>query len=259
MKNWLCVLSALLPVAALANVPYEYKQSENSPNYLLRLPAGYATSTERYPLLMFLHGVGEKGNGSEKAIEKVAVHGPFRSMLEGTWDASLPLIVAGPQFGGLRPWWPRDKVIAVMDHLVSSYRVDPDRVYLTGLSIGGAAAWSIAETVPRRVAAIVPAGAWSGDLRQECGELDHLGVWAFHGERDRLIWLRRGRKPVDMINGCELPPRAPAHLTVLADTSHGHWEVVYDNRHGDRNIGGDGREYTDIYRWLLTFSLEHAP
>lgn len=258
MRKWACIL-ALLPAAVLADEPYEYKQSRESLNYLLRLPAGYANSTERYPLLIFLHGIGENGNGSAKAIQKVAVHGPFRSMREGTWDASLPLMVAGPQLGRLQLWWPRKKVLAVLDHFIASYRVDPKRVYLTGLSIGGRAAWAIAETAPERVAAIIPAGAWSGDLRQECAELGHLGVWAFHGERDRLIWLRRGRKPVDTINGCDDPPRTPAHLTVLADTSHGHWDLVYDNRHGDRNIGGDGPEYTDIYRWLLSFSVDPAP
>jgi len=258
MRNWLLVL-ALLPVAALGDEPYEYKQSNDSLNYLLHLPAGYADTTERYPLLIFLHGIGENGNGSEKAIQRVAVHGPFRSMREGAWDASLPLIVAGPQLGRLRLWWPRKKVVAVMDDLLASYRVDPRRVYLSGLSIGGRAAWEIAETAPERIAAIIPAGSWADDLRRECAELDHLGVWAFHGERDRWIWLRRGRKPVDAMNGCEQPPHAPAHLTVLADTSHGHWDLVYENRHGDHNAGADGREYTDIYRWLLSFSLDRVP
>lgn len=254
MKIWTLALT-LMACAAMADEPYIYVESESSLNYLLRLPAGYEDDNRRYPLMVFLHGLGEMGNGSASAIQKVAVHGPFRSMREGNWEADLPLIVAGPQVGGVQPWWPHRDVLKTIDALQAHYRIDPRRIYLTGLSMGGRAVWEIAAKVPGRAAAIIPAAGWAGDLTADCGRLQNLGVWAFHGSEDGTVQFDDGQKPIDTMNACNPPPRVPAHMTRLEGVAHNNWDLIYENRHGDRHTGANGEEYDNIYKWLLTFRV----
>jgi len=253
------LLLALPWAAAPAAVPYDFVQTKNTFNYLLWLPANYDESERKYPLLVFLHGIGEMGSGSKKSIEKVARHGPFRSMREGNWDTSLPMIVAGPQVGGLRWSWPTKKTAEFGQYLVSNYRVDRNRIYVTGVSMGGRAVWELAEEYPQRAAAIVPAGGWAGDLRKDCASMRDIAVWAFHGTKDGVIKFRDGRKPVQTMRDCDVAPRYEPVLTPLNGAEHGNWELVYDNRHGGTHAGADGKEYDNIYRWLLTFSRDIDP
>ena len=254
MKTLILVLG-LLPAVTATAAAWQRIETDHTLNYLLHLPADYDTSQQAWPVLIFLHGIGEKGSGSAKAIEKVARHGPFRSLREGHWDESLPLIVVGPQFGGLRLHWPVDKVIEVLGHVEANYRIDPTRVYLTGVSVGGRGVWDVAGKYPRRFAAIVPAGAWAKGLDKTCARLHHLGVWAFHGKKDGLINPKSGQRPVDLLNTCDPRPRVAAHLTMLEGISHGNWEIVYDNHHGDQHTGGNGQDYDNIYRWMLSYQL----
>jgi poly(3-hydroxybutyrate) depolymerase len=226
----------------------------DTPGYLVHLPAGYAASEETFPLLLFLHGIAQKGDGGLEALDRVAEDGPFRTMRDGFWDESLPLVVVGPQSGGLQPWWRGEEVRKVLAHIRSTYRVDPRRNYLAGISMGGRSVWWLAANFPGEFAAMVPASAWAGEIGNRCTNLAHLAVWAFHGERDTLIGLSAGQRPVDALNTCEVTPALPARLTVL-DAGHGQWDRVFANGHRDANTGGDGRTHTDIYRWLLSFSL----
>jgi len=250
------LLLALPWAATPAAEPYDYVQAKDTFNYLIWLPESYEDSDLRYPLLIFLHGIGEMGSGSEKSISKVARHGPFRSMREGNWDTSLPMIVAAPQVGGLRWSWPKKKLADFNVYLVDNYRIDRNRIYFTGVSMGGRAVWELAEEYPQRAAAIIPAGGWAGDLRKDCASMREIGVWAFHGTDDGIIKFRDGRKPVQTMRDCDVPPRYNPGLTPLDGADHGNWELVYDNRHGGTQLGADGNEYNNIYRWLLTFSRD---
>jgi pimeloyl-ACP methyl ester carboxylesterase len=178
-------------------------------------------------------------------------------MRDGLWDESLPLIVIGPQSGGLQPWWRGEEVRKVLAHARTTYRIDPERNYLAGISMGGRSVWWLAANFPGEFAAMIPVSAWAGELSNKCAALSRLAVWAFHGERDTLIGLSAGERPVNALNACNPPPVLPAHLTVI-DAGHGQWDRIFTNRHGDANTGGDGREYVDVYRWLLSFSREPA-
>jgi predicted peptidase len=263
MRSFL-LCPALMLLAACASPPeispaYQYIQADDAPNYLLRLPEDYEGSNRRYPLLIFLHGIGEKGSGSEKAIQRVSLNGPFRSMRDGNWDTSLPLIVAGPQIGGMKWWWPTDQVAEYVQYLVNNYRVDRNRIYVTGVSMGGRAAWDLAEQYPQRAAAIIPAGAWAEDLSNDCASMRDIAVWAFHGTEDGLIKFRDGLKPVETLRDCDPSPRYAPSLTPLQGADHGNWQLVYDNQHGGSQVGADGETYEDIYRWLLTFSRDIDP
>src|SRR5216683_4911384 len=103
-------------------------------NYLLFLPKGYeAKSEKRWPLILFLHGAGERGTD----VWKVATHGPPKDVTE---NPDFPFIVLSP----LCPegqGWSNDVLLALLADITSNYAVDTDRIYLTGLSMGGYGAW----------------------------------------------------------------------------------------------------------------------
>ena len=150
--------------------------------YLLALPTGYdAESTKQWPVIVFLHGIGERGDDPRR----VANWGPPRLIKWGMRE--FPAIVISPQCpaGG---WWPH-KVIALsrlLDHVEARHRVDLSRVYLTGLSMGGfgAVAWAAAE--PQRFAALV-AVCGGGHDRFTAVPLNSLPSWFFHGEMDTVV------------------------------------------------------------------------
>jgi len=233
-----------------------FRQVENagSLNYLLHLPLGYEQSDQAYPLLLFLHGIAQKGDGSPESLQKVSTDGPFRTMREGLWDQRLPLIVIGPQSGGIQPWWRGEEVREVLTHVMDTYRVDPSRRYLSGISMGGRSAWWLAKNFASEFAALVPASSWAGDVSHSCNGLNHMGIWAFHGRRDPLIGLSAGRKPIDALTRCTPPLQLPPRLTVLEDAGHGQWHRIYGGQFDDSNTGGDGALYSDIYRWMMSFN-----
>ena len=173
-------------------------------------------------------------------------------MREGDWDETLPLIVVGPQSGGLQPWWRGEEVRKVLEHARQTYRIDARRTYLTGISMGGRSVWWLAKNFSSEFAAMVPASGWAGDVRESCEGFRHLPVWAFHGANDPLIGLSAGRKPVEALDEC-VPASSPRPRITVLDAGHGRWDLVYANRHADRNRGGDRVDHSDIYRWMLSF------
>ncbi len=133
---------------------------KNDLKYLLYTPDGYDTSTESYPLVVWLHG-GDQG-GSD--IEKVKSSGIPKLIEEGK---QYPFLVFSPQNPSEELLYPIEKVDAALEEVVSKYRVDRLRIYVVGFSRGGFGAWALAEQFPDKFAAIVPiAGGWQSALPQ---------------------------------------------------------------------------------------------
>ncbi|MGE3818765.1 MAG: prolyl oligopeptidase family serine peptidase [Isosphaeraceae bacterium] len=194
-------------------------------NYLLFLPEGYEADKEkRWPLMLFLHGAGESGD----ALEKVKAHGPPK-LLEKKTD--FPFIVVSPQSPG-RGWNP-DTLNALLDDLSARYRVDPDRVYLTGLSMGGFGTWALAASRPDRFAAIAP--ICGGGNPRDAEKLKGLPIWVFHGAKDPVVPLGASES---MVNALKAAGAAEVKFTVYPDASHDSWTETYDN--------------PAFYEWLLS-------
>src|ERR1051326_9495541 len=116
-------------------------------NYLLFLPKDYdANSQKRWPLILFLHGAGERGTD----IWKVATHGPPKQVKD---HPEFPFIVVSPQCRDGQVW-SNDTLLALLDGILRDYAVDPARVYLTGLSMGGYVTWRLGLTHPDKFGAI---------------------------------------------------------------------------------------------------------
>src|SRR5882757_1945033 len=125
------------------------KQERIEINYLLFLPKGYeASAQKRRPLILFLHGAGERGTN----VWKVATHGPPKNV---TANPDFPFIVVSPQCpeGEI---WSNDSLLALLDEITMKHSVDTNRIYLTGLSMGGYGTWRLGLTHPEKFAAIVP-------------------------------------------------------------------------------------------------------
>ncbi|MES2693018.1 MAG: PHB depolymerase family esterase, partial [Verrucomicrobiota bacterium] len=125
--------------------------------YLVALPTGYASdTTKRWPVLLFLHGSGERGS----EVWAVTKHGPAKLVHEPAESPAAKLltenfIVVSPQCPS-GTWWDTDGLLGLLDEVIAAQRVDTTRVYLTGLSMGGYGAWDLGLAYPERFAALVP-------------------------------------------------------------------------------------------------------
>ena len=192
---------------------------------LLYLPAGFDRSgATRYPLLIFLHGSGESGED----LEKLKVYGPPRIVAA---REDFPFIVASPQARNSIERFDPVVLDAMLDELLEQLPIDTDRVYLTGLSMGGMWTYGWASLRPDRFAAIAPVcGDW--DAADAC-RLKHIPVWAFHGAKDNVVPIDGDRAMVEAIKACG----GDARLTVYPDTGHDSWTAAYAD--------------PELFTWLL--------
>jgi predicted peptidase len=201
-------------------------------NYLLFLPKDYkAKSTNRWPLIIFLHGAGERGTNASK----VAVHGPPKIVKE---MADFPFIVISPQCPSGQTW-SNDVLLALLDEVTKKLAVDKSRIYLTGLSMGGFGTWSLGLTHPDRFAAIAPicGGGNSIDILlpdpKMTKALKSLPVWAFHGAKDDTVKSSESERMVEALKKIG----NDAKLTVYPEAGHDSWTQTYNN--------------AELYDWFL--------
>ena len=191
-------------------------------DYQFYLPQGYKGNGPRWPLLLFLHGAGERGTN----VDKVTVHGPPKLLKAGT---NLPFIVVSPQCPTDETWRDED-LLALLDTAIAKYNVDTNRIYLTGLSMGGYGTWSLGTKFPERFAAIAPICGGGDQIRvllaskEKKAALKTLGVWAFHGAKDTTVPLEESQRMTNAVlrAGC-----AEVKLTVYPNAGHDSWTQAY--------------------------------
>ena len=167
-------------------------------SYLLHLPAGYATATQRPPVLVFLHGIGECGTD----LAGVYALGPMTVFKDADsrnamMAASSPFVVLCPQCPPRGEKWSDEPIYRAVDELVDAVvhagRVDADRVYVTGLSMGGLGTWCVAEAAPELFAAVVPMSAMEWQPERAAARLRFVAAWALTGERDESRFVDGNR------------------------------------------------------------------
>ncbi len=215
----LLALLLLVPSIAAA-APAESEESlewrkDRTISYLQYLPEGYGEAeTSRFPLVIFLHGAGERGAD----LEKVKKHGPPKLAMK---DHGFPFILAAPQCPEGR-WWEPEEVIALTRHLLKTLRTDPRRVHLTGLSMGGFGTWAVLAREPRLYASGVPI-CGGGDPAQ-ARILKDIPIWAFHGEKDEAVPLAKTKEMEEAIlkaGGTKF------RATYYPDEAHESWVPAY--------------------------------
>jgi predicted peptidase len=216
------------------------KTSPEGYDFLLHIPRGFNDFSGPQPLVVFLHGAGETGTDPNTLREKdpaFFARDKFgvRDKFKHYETAYFPFIIVTPICPENR-WEPR-RVIALLDQVLSQnqfrFRIDHDRVYLTGYSMGGFGTFETAMEYPERFAAIVPVAG--GGEPSKADKLQTVSTWVFHGENDVSVPVPSSALVVERM-------RALGHkdvkMTTFLNTGHGIVKDVYSD--------------TDLYEWLLS-------
>ncbi len=210
--------------------------------FLLMRPEGFAkSSTQKFPLLLFLHGAGERGTDNVAQLK----HFPEK-MAQPQWRAKYPCFLIAPQCEPNKQWvdapWgdkqpkpmastPSEMMNVALAALEKvrqdeSSHIDATRIYLTGLSMGGYGSWELAMRHPEWFAAVAPICGGGGESKAPL--LKSLPVWAFHGDKDTVVWPERSQRMVDAINRAG----GAAKMTLLLGVGHDSWSGAYDPKSG---------------------------
>jgi len=273
MQSYLVIIGILSSTLVLTAVePYTARpigSTKAAYGYLEHLPADIAASPKRKrPLVIFLHGLGELGD-SHKDLPRVAGAGPLKLIARNDPLAKIftaqSAIILAPQGLKADGWWKTEKLTAFLEYALSTYPIDPDRVYVTGLSMGGGGTWALATAAADKISAIVPICAAAGP--GNAALLHTMPIWAFHAFGDKTVkfadntqgWFDalltdRGAKPAGgvmqgyihndkpstatldktwMWQASDTPPQPVAKrlltVTVFPDGSHDSWSRAYAN------------------------------
>ncbi len=238
MKALLRTLMAFLCCTAMAEAQTQTKGSFSTQltynknyGYILQSPNDKKT---RKPLIVFLHGSGEKGTN----LEKVKAHGPLK------YAASHPLdaYVLAPQCPD-DDYWDPDALYQLIQKIQNENAVDAQRIYLTGLSMGAWGAWNLAIAHPETFAAIVPICGFVDrvPMIENC-KLAHIPIRVFHGLLDDVVDVSYSTSIYKKIKSC---PDSQITLTIFDDANHDAWTRVYDNE--------------EIYRWMFQQTQKAYP
>lgn len=195
--------------------------------YLTYLPDDYEKNNNQYSLIIYLHGSSQRGND----LMRLKSYGMPRYLENG---GKVNSIVIAPQCPPGRLWDSEEWFMDTFNQLKKKYRIDPDRVYLTGVSMGGGGTFEIAKKHPDTFAALVPLCAWQSTTTNLC-KLSKIPIWTLHGENDTTVPISETEAKATVLKKCN----ANIRYDRLADEGHSiHW--IYENP-----------ERYDIYNWML--------
>ncbi len=227
MKHKLAVVALLFSFISFAQTTVNGKIKteiiqKHELGYALHIPAEIK---EKKPLLIFLHGSGEKGTD----IEKVKIHGPFKYLKDHKLDAYVlaPQCPEGEE-------WDTEVLYRLIVKIEKENNIDSDRIYVTGLSLGGWGTWNLAFAHPDKFAAIVPISGFVDliQLEQTC-KIAKIPTRIFHGLMDDVVSIDYAITIYKELKKCN----SNVELTIFDDAGHDSWSRVYDNQ--------------EIYDWMF--------
>lgn len=214
-----------------------YPKSKDQLPYLLYLPKGYRSS-KTYPVLLFLHGIGERGHD----LNKLYKTGLPKNIKSGK---HYPFIIIMPQCpndghyskkGTKQFWWNKDPIVKVkniIDEEVKNLSIDSSRIYVTGLSMGGFGTYKIINEYPDFFAAAAPiCGHDFGKIN--ASKLKHMPIWAFHGDKDKVVPLKLQQNTVNRLKKADVDVK----FTIYSGVAHDSWTQTYAN--------------PELFKWLLS-------
>ncbi len=195
--------------------------------YLITLPSEYdENSKELWPMLVFLHGSGERGDH----LEMLKVHGPLKHVENGE---NYNFIILAPQCP-VNEDFDSETVFSLIQEIAETYKVDKDRIYVTGLSMGGAATWDLAMLHPDYFAAIAPVcGYVNRNYPFKAEALKHLPIWVFHGANDNVVPVHMEANMISALTS----HGNNVKFTIYPTANHDAWTETYSN--------------PAFYEWLL--------
>ena len=224
-----------------ANTPYGYYAYQ---------PSGYDDDQDSmYPILIFLHGAGEKGNSLKhpEYLERILVNGPPKMIENGNWAPKYPMLVISPQCHDES--WRADKMKKFVEYIIEKYKINERRIYITGLSMGGFGCFNYVGTFgdESHVTAVVP--ICGGGNTDQAENFKNIPVWAFHGESDATVAPSQSKSMIEAINN--INPSEKAKITLYPNLGHNSWTCTYEGT----GIGKENKDCdsftTDIFTWML--------
>lgn len=200
-------------------------------NYLLHLPAGADSKGDLlWPAILFLHGHGESGDDLSAVLD-VGLPPYIADKPE------FPFIVIAPQCPWFT-WWPElaGSLDQLLEQCLQTLPIDPQRIYLTGLSMGGFGCWYLGSTRPGKYAAVAPicgGGYWFHGFPERVAAMKRTPVWTFHGAKDDVVPLDATRQLVAALR----ESGGDVEFTVYPEADHDSWTETYNNPH--------------LYEWFL--------
>jgi predicted peptidase len=227
------LLSVLLPFARSADeaktgfLTRVHKDADGKESkYVLFVPHDYK-GDKPYPIILFLHGAGERAGGKKQPVE-VGIGSAIKKH-----EKDFPFLVVIPQ--AEKTWQATSadakRALAMLGEVGKEYKVDPKRVYLTGLSMGGFGTWSLAVAHPDKWAAIVPI-CGSGDTKQ-AAKIKDIPCWCFHGDADKSVKVEGSRSMIAALKEAGGSPK----YTEYPGVGHNSWDRAYGTK--------------KLYEWLL--------
>jgi predicted peptidase len=200
-----------------------HKAQKDGYQYAQSLPLNYDKKAAKLPVIVFLHGSGERGND----LNKVSIHGPLRLIREGR---ELPFIIIAPQSPEGQNW-DTSRLDKTLNSALKGLNADEKRIYLTGLSRGGLGVWNWTIAQPNKFAAIAPVAGWS-NAGGAC-EIAKVPTWVFHGEKDDVVRIFHSEDMVKQMKNCGGEPL----FTRYPEANHDSWTQTYFNQ--------------ELYDWFL--------
>jgi len=230
MKNCACLLSLMfLYVSCLANVSdADLKRSDfvaatskgkiDLP-YLLYSPENIKKGT-KLPLVIFLHGIGSRGDDNEKQLART---GFLKMINRAGFPDKHPCYMLAPQCPAGSYWSraPMDTLLALVAKLVKEKNIDTARIYITGLSMGGFGTWEALKQRPGMFAAALP--ICGGGKPAAAKTFANVPIWVFHGDKDETVKPEKSREMVAALKKAGGQPK----FTELKGVGHGSWSAAY--------------------------------
>jgi predicted peptidase len=227
MKHIIPVLAFLFATASFSQTVVNGKMKieiveKHELGYALHIPSN---TKEKKPLIVFLHGSGEKGTD----IEKVKIHGPFKYLKTHEFDS----YILAPQCPD-NEYWDAEVLYRLILKIQKENNIDSSRIYLTGLSMGAWGAWNLAFAHPETFAALVPIAGFVDrvPLIADC-KTATVPIRIFHGLLDDVVNVDYSIAIYKKLKACN----ADVELTIFDDAGHDSWSRVYDNQ--------------EIYDWMF--------
>ena len=197
--------------------------------YHIYFPNNYHDSDTKFPLVLFLHGAGERGDDL-RLVEK---HGIPKMINNGI---NFPFITVAPQCPKFQYWSEPVNVktlLLLVEEIIKKNKVDIDRIYATGLSMGGYGTLAIAKERPDLFSAIIPVcgGLDTTDIER----LKDIPIWLFHGAEDKVVPVENSELIYDLLK----PINPEIKITIYKGINHNSWEMTYNNQ--------------NIYDWMLKY------
>jgi predicted esterase len=250
--SFLLFLFAVSGIAQVQTPRYNTSMASNSNGFYEYLPQGYSSGTQKYPLIIFMHGNGQRGNGDSTDLPLV-LEGLAKVIQDGRFPTSFTVngqthrfIVLSPQF---KAWPVAAQLDQVINYAVSHYRVDQQRIYLVGYSAGGGVVWEYASDnsiYANRIAAIVPicGSSFATAERGRVIAMANIPVWATHNSGDPTVPVARTYEFITAVNTTPAPVPA-AKKTIFLNKDHDAWAKTCDPLFKESNL--------NIYQWMLQY------